>query len=90
VNAAFLPPSRGACQRAQSRNKKTGISRAKTQRHEGKTNPKEVVELRKLGMETVMNLIYSIPPRHTDAYHAQKARDDAALTTSVKLRNRIA
>jgi oxaloacetate decarboxylase alpha subunit len=49
-----------------------------------------VVELRKLGMETVMNLIYSIPPRHTDAYHAQKARDAAALTTSVKLRNRIA
>jgi hypothetical protein len=31
-------------------------TRAKTQRHEEKTNPKEVVELRKLGMETVMNL----------------------------------
>jgi oxaloacetate decarboxylase (Na+ extruding) subunit alpha len=40
---------------------------------------KEVVELRKLGMETVMNLIYSISPRHTDEYYAQKARDAAAL-----------
>ena len=40
---------------------------------------KEVTELRKLGMETVINLIYSISPRHTDAYYAQKARDAAAL-----------
>lgn len=40
---------------------------------------KEAVELRKLGMETVMNLIYSISPRHTDAYYAQKARDAAAI-----------
>ncbi len=40
---------------------------------------KEVAELRKLGMETVMNLIYSISPRHTDAYYAQKARDAAEL-----------
>jgi len=27
----------------------------------------------------VMNLIYSISPRHTDEYYAQKARDAAAL-----------
>ena len=40
---------------------------------------KEAQELRKLGMETVMNLIYSISPRHTDEYYAQKARDAAAL-----------
>jgi oxaloacetate decarboxylase (Na+ extruding) subunit alpha len=40
---------------------------------------KEVAELRKLGMETVMNLIYSISPRHTDAYYAEKARTAAAL-----------
>ena len=40
---------------------------------------KEVQELRKLGMETVMNLIYSISPRHTDEYYAQKACDAAAL-----------
>ncbi|MDH3442368.1 MAG: biotin carboxyl carrier protein, partial [Deltaproteobacteria bacterium] len=39
----------------------------------------EVAELRKLGMETVMNLIYSISPRHTDEYYAQKARDAAKL-----------
>ncbi len=36
----------------------------------------EVEEL--LGMETVVNLIYSISPRHTDEYYAQKARDAAA------------
>jgi oxaloacetate decarboxylase alpha subunit len=39
----------------------------------------EVMELRKLGMETVINLIYSISPRHTDEYYTQKARDAAAL-----------
>ncbi len=40
---------------------------------------KEAIELKKLGMDTVMNLIYSISPRHTDEYYAQKARDAAAL-----------
>jgi oxaloacetate decarboxylase alpha subunit len=30
-------------------------------------------------METVVNLIYAISPRHTDEYYAQKARDAAAL-----------
>ena len=40
---------------------------------------KEAAELRKLGMETVVNLIYSISPRHTDEYYAQKARDAAAI-----------
>ena len=40
---------------------------------------KEAVELKKLGMDTVMNLIYAISPRHTDEYYAQKARDAAAL-----------
>jgi oxaloacetate decarboxylase alpha subunit len=40
---------------------------------------KEAAELRKLGMETVMNLIYSISPRHTDEYYVQKARDAAAV-----------
>jgi oxaloacetate decarboxylase alpha subunit len=38
----------------------------------------EAKELDKLGMETVMNLIYSISPRHTDEYYAQKARAAAA------------
>ena len=40
---------------------------------------KEAAELKQLGMDTVMNLIYSISPRHTDEYYAQKARDVAAL-----------
>ena len=40
---------------------------------------REAKELKKLGMDTVMNLIYSISPRHTDEYYAQKARDAAAL-----------
>ena len=40
---------------------------------------KEVAELRKLGMESVVNLIYSVSPRHTDDYYARKARDAAAM-----------
>ncbi|MFQ5684876.1 MAG: biotin carboxyl carrier protein [Candidatus Binatia bacterium] len=39
----------------------------------------ELDELRKLGMETVANLIYSVSPRHTDYYYAQKAREAAAM-----------
>src|SRR5262249_56025612 len=40
---------------------------------------KEVAELRKLGMESVVNLIYSVSPRHTDEYYARKAREAAAM-----------
>ncbi len=40
---------------------------------------KEVAELRTLGMESVVNLIYSISPRHTDDYYARKAREAAAM-----------
>jgi oxaloacetate decarboxylase alpha subunit len=39
----------------------------------------EVDGLRKLGMEAVANLIYSVSPRHTDEYYAQKAREAAAI-----------
>ena len=39
----------------------------------------EVRELRAIGMETVVNLIYSVSPRHTDEYYAQKAREAAAI-----------
>jgi oxaloacetate decarboxylase alpha subunit len=39
----------------------------------------EVAELGALGMETIVNLIYTVSPRHTDAYYAQKARDAAAI-----------
>src|SRR5947199_732566 len=40
---------------------------------------KEVAELKNLGMESVVNLIYSISPRHTDEYYARKAREAAAM-----------
>ncbi len=39
----------------------------------------EVRELEALGMQTVVNLIYSVSPRHTDEYYAQKTRDAAAI-----------
>ena len=39
----------------------------------------EVRELRDVGMETVVNLIYSVSPRHTDAYYAAKAREAASI-----------
>jgi oxaloacetate decarboxylase alpha subunit len=39
----------------------------------------EVAGLRRLGMETVVNLIYSVSPRHTDEYYARKAREAAAI-----------
>jgi oxaloacetate decarboxylase (Na+ extruding) subunit alpha len=38
----------------------------------------EVIDLRALGMETVVNLIYTVSPRHTDDYYAQKTRAAAA------------
>ena len=40
---------------------------------------REVDGLKKLGMETVVNLIYSVSPRHTDAYYARKAQEAAAM-----------
>jgi oxaloacetate decarboxylase alpha subunit len=40
---------------------------------------KELRELRQMGMESIVNLIYSVSPRHTDAYYAQKAREAAAI-----------
>ncbi len=39
----------------------------------------ELEGMRKIGMETVANLIYSVSPRHTDAYYAQKAREAASI-----------
>jgi oxaloacetate decarboxylase alpha subunit len=39
----------------------------------------ELRELRALGMETIVNLIYSVSPRHTDEYYAQKTREAAAI-----------
>jgi oxaloacetate decarboxylase alpha subunit len=40
---------------------------------------KELNELRDAGMETIVNLIYSDSPRHTDNYYAEKAREAAAI-----------
>ncbi len=39
----------------------------------------EVRELDALGMATVVNLIYTVSPRHSDEYYAQKAREAAAI-----------
>ncbi|HEX9443291.1 MAG TPA: hypothetical protein VGA73_04185, partial [Candidatus Binatia bacterium] len=39
----------------------------------------EVDGLRAVGMECVANLIYSVSPRHTDEYYAERARQAAAM-----------
>lgn len=39
----------------------------------------ELKELRAMGMETIVNLIYSVSPRHTDDYYAERARQAAAI-----------
>ena len=39
----------------------------------------ELRELRAMGMETIVNLIYSVSPRHTDDYYAKKTREAAAI-----------
>jgi oxaloacetate decarboxylase alpha subunit len=38
----------------------------------------EIADLKKNGMDTVANLIYSVSPRHTDEYYERKAREAAA------------
>jgi oxaloacetate decarboxylase alpha subunit len=39
----------------------------------------EIDDLKKTGMDTVANLIYSVSPRHTDDYYARKAGEAAAI-----------
>jgi oxaloacetate decarboxylase alpha subunit len=39
----------------------------------------EVEYLKTLGMDAVINIIYSVSPRHTDEYYARKAREAAAI-----------
>jgi oxaloacetate decarboxylase alpha subunit len=39
----------------------------------------ELKNLRAVGMETVVNLIYSVSPRHSDDYYADKARQAASI-----------
>ncbi len=40
---------------------------------------KEIEALKKLGMDVVINIIYSVSPRHTDEYYAERARQAAAI-----------
>ena len=39
----------------------------------------EVRDLGDLGMDTIVNLIYSVSPRHTDDYYAQKTREAVSI-----------
>jgi len=39
----------------------------------------EIAALKNLGMDVVINIIYSVSPRHTDAYYAERARQAAAI-----------
>jgi oxaloacetate decarboxylase alpha subunit len=39
----------------------------------------EIEALKRLGMDVVINIIYSVSPRHTDAYYAERARQAAAI-----------
>ena len=39
----------------------------------------EIAALKKLGMDVVSNIIYSVSPRHTDQYYAERARQAAAI-----------
>ena len=39
----------------------------------------EKEDLRELGMDAVVNIIYSVSPRHTDEYYAEKARQAASI-----------
>jgi oxaloacetate decarboxylase alpha subunit len=39
----------------------------------------ELQDLRALGMDTIVNLIYTVSPRHTDEYYTRKAREAAAI-----------
>ena len=39
----------------------------------------ELKPLKKIGIDVIANLIYTVSPRHTDDYYAQKAREAAAI-----------
>src|ERR1700758_2454533 len=43
------------------------------------TSAMEIDGLKKLGMDVIVNLIYSVSPRHTDDYYAEKAREAASI-----------
>ncbi len=39
----------------------------------------EIDALKKLGMDVIINVIYSVSPRHTDEYYAERARQAAGI-----------
>ena len=43
---------------------------------------RKVNSAREVGLKPIVNLIYSISPRHTDEYYAQKAREAATLSVA--------
>ena len=55
------------------------VVRIATQCTEADVSEEHFEIAKKLGMETVVNLIYSVSPRHTDEYYARKAREAAAM-----------
>ncbi len=55
------------------------LTRTSTCWNDFQTFKAELHELRSLGMETIVNLIYSVSPRHTDDYYAERARQAAAI-----------
>jgi oxaloacetate decarboxylase alpha subunit len=55
------------------------LTRTSTSWNDFRGFKKELRELRSLGMETIVNLIYSVSPRHSDAYYAERAGQAAAI-----------
>jgi oxaloacetate decarboxylase (Na+ extruding) subunit alpha len=55
------------------------LTRTSTSWNDFRDFKKELEELRSLGMQTIVNLIYSVSPRHTDEYYAERARQAAAI-----------
>jgi oxaloacetate decarboxylase (Na+ extruding) subunit alpha len=55
------------------------LTRTSTSWNDFRGFKRELEELRSLGMETIVNLIYSVSPRHTDQYYAERARQAAAI-----------
>jgi oxaloacetate decarboxylase alpha subunit len=44
---------------------------------------KSIARAKKVGLTTILNQIYSVSPKHTDAYYARKARQAAALKPDI-------
>jgi len=55
------------------------VTRTSHQWNDYEDMQEEVDELRKLGIETIVNLIYSVSPRHTDEYFVERAKSARAI-----------